>query len=77
MSNRLDQQREKRLQPKRIESTKRELINMGFEVNEVGTTELNFIYKNELVRFFPYSGWHTGKSINDGRGFKKLKSQLI
>jgi hypothetical protein len=34
------------------------------------------MFKNELVKFFPYSGWHTGKSIVDGRGIKKLLAQL-
>lgn len=30
----------------------------------------------EIVHFYPYSGWHTGKSINDGRGWNNLYNQI-
>jgi len=73
---RLDTESQKVLEPKRMDGTQQALKEMGFEVEAVGNAELNFFYKNELVRFFPYSGWHTGKSINDGRGFKKLTQQI-
>ena len=34
------------------------------------------MFDNEKVKFFPYSGWHTGKSIKDGRGIENLLKQL-
>lgn len=49
---------------------------LGIEVTEVGATELRFMFRGHLVKFYPYSGWHTGKSIQDGRGFKHLYDQL-
>jgi hypothetical protein len=76
MSNRLDQEREQRLQPQRIKSCKAVLENLGFEVRENGNTELQFMFKGGLVKFWPYSGWHSGKTIQDGRGFTNLLNQI-
>lgn len=76
MSNRLDQEREEKLQPQRIKSCKVKLEQLGFEVTENGNTELQFVFNGSLVKFWPYSGWHTGKSIKDGRGFSNLLRQL-
>lgn len=76
MSSRLDQEREERLQPKRMESCKDELEKLGLTVRSDGHTCLEFEHKGHTVKFWPYSGWHTGKSIRDGRGFKNLINQL-
>lgn len=76
MSNRLNQEREERLQPKRVQSTFDELKSMGFEPEIIGAKRIDFEYNGMKVQFWPYSGWHTGKSIKDGRGFKNLKKQL-
>src|SRR5690606_35841086 len=46
------------------------------EVTNVNETKIEFIFKGNIVRFFPYSGWHTGKSITDGRGWANLVKQL-
>lgn len=50
--------------------------NAGYDIFEQTNTEIRFIFKNEIVYLFPYTGWHTGKSIKDGRGIKKLLSQI-
>jgi len=76
MSNRLDQEREEKLQPIRMEGCKKKLEELGFEVEEVGGTQLRFMYKGSKVVFFPYSGWHSGKTIKDGRGFQRLLRQI-
>lgn len=76
MSDRLNQEREKRLQPKRMQSCKKKLESMGFDVEEFGGNRLEFEYKGEKIRHYPYSGWHTGGGINDGRGFSKLIKQI-
>ena len=73
---RLDQEREEKLQPERIKSCKLKLKQLGFEVTENGETELQFMFNESMVRFWPYSGWHSGKSIKDGRGFLNLLKQL-
>jgi len=76
MSDRLNQEREKILQPQRITGCKLELEKLGFEVTQSGDTELQFMFNGSLVKFWPYSGWHSGKSIKDGRGFSNLLKQL-
>lgn len=75
MSNRLDQERESKLQPKRIEFAINELKKMGVET-ESDDTKITFKYKGNKIYFFPYSGWHSGKGIKPGRGWNKLKNQL-
>lgn len=76
MSNRLDQEREERLQPKRMETCKAKLEELGFIITQEDHTKLVFNYKGSQVQFWPYSGWHTGKAIIDGRGFSHLINQL-
>ena len=37
---------------------------------------LQFDFKGSLVRFFPYTGWFSGKTIKDGRGLNNLLKQM-
>lgn len=76
MSNRLNQEREEKLQPIRIENCKKKLQSLGFVISQEDSTKIVFDYKGSPIQFFPYSGWHAGKTINDGRGFGNLLSQL-
>jgi len=76
MSNRLNQEREAELQPVRMKNCKEKLESLGFEVISDGETKLSFQFKGDIVFFWPYSGWHTGKNIKDGRGFSKLLAQI-
>lgn len=76
MSNRQDQEREARLQPQRIKSCKATLERMGFEVEQAGETQLRFMFNGGMISFWPYSGWHSGKTIKDGRGFHNLLKQI-
>lgn len=76
MSGRLDQEREERLQPQRMESCKTTLEEMGYEVKSFGGDRLEFQYKGNTIKFWPYSGWHSGRGIKDGRGFNHLIRQL-
>ena len=73
---RLDIERQKELEPKRIAGTKKEIEALGFEIIFECDTRIEFLFKGEVVRFWPYSGWHSGKSIKDGRGFENLIKQL-
>lgn len=75
MSNRLDHERELELTPKRFDFAVKELGKLGFNVN-VGANEISFMFKGSIVVLFPYSGWHSGKSIKDGRGINNLLKQL-
>jgi len=74
---RLDIERQKRLEPKRMTKAIKEISALGYKVTQVTETELTFIYSHgRVVHFFPYSGWHAGSGIKDGRGLKKLLKQI-
>ena len=74
---RLDKERQMELEPKRMEYATKMLHAAGIKsVLAVSDNCLKFDFQGESVCFFPYSGWHTGKSIKDGRGINKLLEQL-
>ena len=73
---RLDIERQLRLEPKRIASTKKKLESLGFDVEEHRDGKLTFVFNGSTIQFWPYSGWHSGKTIEDGRGFYKLYKQV-
>lgn len=74
--SRLDQERVNDLQPKRINYAVEKITKLGFEIIQKDSTKIVFEFKGEKVTFFPYSGWHTGKTIKDGRGIENLIKQL-
>lgn len=75
--SRLNEERQKELEPQRMEYAAKQLLGIGIQsVFAVTDKCLQFDFKGEKIRFFPYSGWHTGKSIKDGRGLKNLLKQL-
>ena len=76
MTNRLDKERQERLEPLRMETAKKAILAKSYEVTEVSNTLLSFEFKNCLILFYPYSGWATGKTIKDGRGLKNLLKQI-
>lgn len=73
---RLDKERQAQLEPKRINQALDVINGLGLKVTSVSKTEIKFIFKEHTVTFFPYSGWHTGKTIVDGRGWQKLYNQI-
>lgn len=73
---RQNQERQALLEPKRIQECKDKLESMGYDISTCDKTKITFFYKNERIMFYPYSGWHSGKSIKDGRGFENLLKQL-
>lgn len=76
MSNRLDQEREKELQPQRMQFAIDSIEELGLVVVNIQKTFFQFEYKGNLITHYPYSGWHTGKGIKDGRGIENLLKQL-
>lgn len=74
--SRLNIERQKELEPKRMEYAIKCITELGYKVNKISETELSFDYNGQKVTLFPYSGWHTGKTIKDGRGLSKLLSQI-
>lgn len=75
MSSRQDQEREKKLEPLRLDYAFNKLKNLGFDPYHDGK-KITFYYNSGIVTLFPYSGWHTGKTIKDGRGIDNLLKQL-
>lgn len=53
------------------------LTELGYDViwqNE--NQRFEFTFKGERVWLYPYTGWHTGKTIKDGRGISNLLKQI-
>lgn len=73
---RLDIQRQTELEPQRIEFAKDQIKALGYEITFENKTEIRFWFKGKTVRFFPYSGWASGSTIDAGRGIKKLLRQI-
>ena len=73
---RLNIERQKELEPIRIARAQQALENLGFEVMRIDDNTLEFQFKDSVIKFYPYSGWATGSTIIDGRGFDNLLKQL-
>ena len=74
---RLDQERQNELEPERLLYAKGEIEKLGYEVAiQPNGKSLKFLFNQHVITFFPYSGWHTGKGIKDGRGLKLLLNQI-
>ena len=73
---RLNIERQQELEPERMSFAIQEIEKLGYNVTKYSDSRLEFIFKNHIVIFYPYSGWHTGKSIQDGRGLNNLLKQL-
>lgn len=74
---RLDSERQEKLEPLRIEYAKKKITELGFTIVEEYSHELVILdSKGGKILFYPYSGWHTGKNIQDGRGIENLLKQL-
>ncbi len=59
-----------------VYATKR-ITELGYICKWVEQSKcLQFEYKGSIVRFFPYTGWFSGKTIKDGRGLNNLLKHL-
>lgn len=73
---RLNQARQKELEPQRMAHAQKQIEACGYKVQRQDDTALAFEYKGNPIKFFPYSGWASGKGIKDGRGLKNLIRQI-
>ncbi len=73
---RLNIERQNRLEPKRITHAIKCIEQLGYTITLRDNNKIQFIHKGETVTFYPYSGWATGKTIQDGRGINRLIEQL-
>lgn len=73
---RLNTVRQDQVEPRRIEYAIRRIEQLGHEITLRDNRKIQFKHKGHTVTFFPYSGWATGKTIDDGRGLDRLLKQL-
>ena len=73
---RLDIEKQNRMEPERISHAKKQFEKLGIKITETTDRFIAFIYKDQNVTFWPYSGWHSGSSIKDGRGLNNLLKQI-
>lgn len=66
----------KNTQDELILYAKGEIQSAGYEITVETETYIEFEYKGHPIRFYPYRGWATGKTIKDGRGIKNLIKQI-
>ena len=76
MSNRLDQEREKKLQPVRMEHACDVLNDLGLNVVKINETALQFLLNGHWITFYAYSGWYTGKGVGSGRGINNIVKKI-
>lgn len=77
MGNQLFLQSEegKKKQAKMVDYAVKSISSLGYTVVS-DDTSVWFYFKGSKVTHFAYTGWHTGKTIVDGRGIKKLLDQI-
>jgi hypothetical protein len=73
---RLNTKRQAELEPKRMDAAVEKLAELNISATRTSDTELEFEWKGNTIKYWPYSGWHTGKGIKDGRGLQNLLKQL-
>lgn len=73
---RLNTERQNKLEPIRMRIAINEIQRLGLRITNSSDKMIEFEYKGHIVKYFPYSGWATGKTIKDGRGLENLINQL-
>lgn len=76
MAKRIDAERQAELEPQRIQTAKDEITALGYDITFESATEIRFVFMGKTVNYFPYSGWHSGATIKDGRGLHNLLRQI-
>jgi hypothetical protein len=59
-----------------MDFAKAKIESLGYEVTSNLENRLDFVFKGRPVSFWPYTGWHTGSTIKDGRGLENLLKQI-
>lgn len=75
---RLNKDNQAAVQPERMKHAQDKITALGFEIVNLGQSDnlILFYFKDKAVYFFPFTGWHSGKSITAGRGLQNLLKQL-
>lgn len=64
------------LQEPRIQYAIESITNLGYVVHYRDKSTIKFMFNGNEITFFPYTGWHSGKGIKDGRGVRNLLKQI-
>lgn len=64
------------LLPERMAHAKKKIGGLGYAYQCPDDLSLTFRYRCETVTFYPFTGWFTGKSVQDGRGLQNLLKQI-
>lgn len=59
--------------PSRVKTAKRALEQAGIHYSQVDHGELLVDY---YIKFWPYTGWWSGKGIGSGRGLRNLLDKI-
>jgi hypothetical protein len=73
---RLDIHRQNELEPIRVKFARESIESLGYSITNQTENLIEFEFKGSTVKIYPYSGWFTGKTVNDGRGIKNLLRQI-
>src|SRR5687767_4057500 len=76
MSKRLDQERQKELEPQRMDYAEEKLGELGIACIRLTNGELEFEWQGKAIKLFAYSGWWSGPVIGSGRGINQLVQKL-
>lgn len=68
----MDVERQKELEPKRMEYAIEKLGELGIAAVDIDGKELQFEWRGNMIRVFAYSGWYQGHGITPGRGINEL-----
>lgn len=74
--SRLNTERQNKLEPIRMRTAINEIQRLGLTILNCTDKMIEFEYKVHSIKYYPYSGWATGKTIKDGRGLMNLINQL-
>lgn len=72
-------ERRARIEPQRISYARKQLSSLDLDISfEYRVASRCFIIMDgvSIIRYYPYTGWFTGKSVKDGRGIHNLIKQL-
>ena len=65
------------LLPERMAHAKKKLGMAGIQFSCPDDLTIMFRHNCETVRFYPFTGWFTGKSVQDGRGLQNLLRPVV
>lgn len=60
----------------RMAYAKKKIGRAGYAYSCPDDLTISFRYKCETVLFYPFNGWFTGKTVQDGRGIQNLLKQI-